>query len=38
MFWLVRKVGFDLSKYQICFVVFKKMVFNDKNSYMFCSI
>ena len=34
----MKKIDFDLSKYQICFVVFKKMVFNDKNSNMFCSI
>ena len=34
LFWLVKKVDFDLSKYKICFVVFreKKMVFGDKNS------
>ena len=33
LFWLVKKVDFDLSKYHICFVVFrKKMVFGDKNS------
>ena len=36
MFWLVEKIDFDLSKYRIYFVVFKKMVFDDKNSDMFC--
>ena len=32
-----KKNDFDLSKYQICFVVFRKnVVFGDKNSDLFC--
>ena len=33
-----KKIDFDLSKYQICFVVLKKSGFDDKNSDMFCYI
>ena len=33
---LIKKIDFDLSKYQIYFVVFrKKMDFGDKNSNLF---
>ena len=32
----VIKNDFDLSKYQICFMGCKKMVFDDKNSDLFC--
>ena len=37
--FIVKKNDFDLSKYQICLVVCKKkMVFDDKNSDLFCYI
>ena len=29
LFWLVKKIDFDLSKYQICFVVCRKKWFLD---------
>ena len=34
---MIKKIDFGLSKYQICFVGCrkKKVVFDDKNSYMF---
>ena len=36
LFLLLKKNDFDLSKYYICFVGCKKMVFNDKNLDLFC--
>ena len=35
LFFIDKKNYFDLSKYQIYFVGCKKVVFDDKNSYMF---
>ena len=34
---MIKKNDFDLSKYQICFVVLKKVVFGDKNPDLFLS-
>ena len=36
VFIVEKKNDFDLSKYQICFMGCKKMVFDDKNSDLFC--
>ena len=36
--FIVKKNDFDLSKYHICFVILKNVIFDDKNSDLFCYI
>ena len=38
LFLLFKKNDFDLSKYHICFVILKNVIFDDKNSNLFCYI
>ena len=38
LFLLLKKKKIDLSKYHICFVILKNVIFDDKNSDMFCYI
>ena len=38
LFLLLKKNDFDLSKYHICFVILKNVIFDDKNSDLFCYI
>ena len=38
LFLLFKKNDFDLSKYHICFVILKNVIFDDKNSDLFCYI
>ena len=38
LFLLLKKNDFDLSKYHICFVILKNVIFYDKNLDLFCYI